>query len=124
MTCVKCKGTGIIHNYYNEVMDADGPFYNQNIQYEIKSIRTACSCRVEYGKWLESNGYRNVRVFGDRWAGTKAMLFTTAISVGAMYDREGIFGRYCYSNETLATAALKVWDGKGDPLGWIAKKGF
>ena len=122
--CTKCKGTGIIQTYYNEVMDADGLFYDQNVQYELKSISRACSCRVEYVQWLEFNGYRNVRVFGNRWAGTKAMLFTTTISVGEMYDREGIYGRYCYHNEPLAVSALKKWDGTGDPLGWIARKGF
>jgi hypothetical protein len=123
--CPKCRGTGIVTAVYREVMDASGLFYDQDIQYQLRTMSKACSCRTEFLEWLGEQGYRNVRTFGQRWAANKAMVFTMSISVGEMFDRTTILGRYCYTDPGAAEKALKVWDGTGDPSGrWVAKKGF
>ncbi len=54
-------------------------------------------------------------------AGLKSFMFTVGLCVG-LHDH-GYRVRYCYPSWGAAEAALKAWDGFGDPSGlWIKAK--
>lgn len=68
-------------------------------------------------------GYEQPRVMPDgSLAALGRQLYTTGIVVGI--DDMGYAARFCYGSHAVAAAALKAWDGKGDPPGpWIKYKG-
>jgi len=68
-------------------------------------------------------GYLDARqVFGRGWCGLQWQLFTVGLVIGL--HKHGYVGRYCYPTLADARAALRGWDGSGDPAaGWIKYKG-
>jgi hypothetical protein len=72
---------------------------------------------------LADLGYAHVQMLpSGEWAGIESMMFTTGLFVGL--DRLGYRTRFCYPDRASAEAALKKWDGFGDPPGpWIKEKG-
>jgi hypothetical protein len=78
---------------------------------------------MELQEILESHGYHFLReIPGRGWCGIEPMLYTWGLFYGLdEWTREG---RYCFKCLTEAKAALKEWDGVGDPPGdWIKHKG-
>jgi hypothetical protein len=76
---------------------------------------------VNYFDWLRDEcGYLEVRVLpdGQHWAGVMPLMFTEAIIVGRLGDTRGYENRWCYHTRADAIAALKAWDGRGEPQGW------
>ncbi len=66
-----------------------------------------------------SSGYSDLIVLPDgRWAGIAEFLFTHAIIVGRIGDRDSYEDRWCYKTREDATGALESWDGTGEPEGW------
>lgn len=72
---------------------------------------------------LDREGYRPLRDLpSGELAGVMDMMWTAALCVGL--DELGYRVRYCYATRAEAEAALKAWDGAGDPSGpWIKAKG-
>lgn len=73
---------------------------------------------------LNREGYTDVRtVAGRGLCGLSRFVFTVGLVYGIDFD--GYQGRYCYGSRSDALAALKEWDGAGDPPGnWIKHKGL
>jgi hypothetical protein len=73
---------------------------------------------------LEDFGYSEARELPTGvWAALLDQIFTTGLFVGL--DETGYSHRYCYESYQLASAALRAWDGSGDPPGpWIKRKGL
>lgn len=42
VTCKRCGGTGKVIHFYRDVADAHGVFYNQDIEYVLRSITVRC----------------------------------------------------------------------------------
>lgn len=56
---------------------------------------------------------------GGRYAGLSRMIFTTAIIVGEVGDTAQYLDRWCYNGHENAANALAMWDGNGEPTGWV-----
>lgn len=64
-------------------------------------------------------GYVEIKMIGhERYAATAQQLFTCAIVVGRLSDEMGYEKRWCYETPLAASAALAIWDGQGEPVGW------
>lgn len=74
---------------------------------------------MELKEFLESQDYHFLReIPGRGWCGIQVMLFTWGLFYGM--DEYGRKGRYCFNCLTEAKAALREWDGTGDPPGdWL-----
>ena len=72
----------------------------------------------------EGFGYEQPRVMPDgSVAALGRQLYTVGIVMGI--DDDGYSARYCYGSYAVAAAALKAWDGTGDPPGpWLKYKGL
>jgi hypothetical protein len=72
---------------------------------------------------LKKNDYYYLRYIPNRGiCGLQRMLFTVGLFYGLDYFSKE--GRYCFTCLTEAKAALKDWDGIGDPDGmWLKHKG-
>ena len=69
---------------------------------------------------LARAGFEQVRpIPGGRWAGLYPYMFTVAIVTGKLLDRHELEDRWCYNSRLVADAALSVWNGTGEPNGWI-----
>lgn len=63
--------------------------------------------------------YAEIKEIGDgEYAATMPMMFTCAIVLGRLDDVTGYSKRWCYESGLAAAAALRVWDGQGEPVGW------
>lgn len=63
------------------------------------------------------------RLPDGRWAAVVAMIYTWGLCVDMTVTSYAY--RYCYAKEADAVAALRAWDGRGDPPGpWIKLKGL
>ena len=63
--------------------------------------------------------FLEVKDLGDgRYAGIRRLIFHYTMIVGEIGDEFTYADRYCYETLEIATAALRAWDGTGDPLGW------
>lgn len=78
---------------------------------------------MELIKYLESNGYYNIKQVGMRGlCGLKRFAFTVGICEGLA--RSGYSGRWCYENSKEATEAFENLNDKDEPMGeWIKYKG-
>jgi hypothetical protein len=77
---------------------------------------------------LKSEGYFELRVIEGRGiCGLFRFIFTTGLCEGiATNGFDSFEGRWCYPHEYLIEAilAIKIWDGKKDPIGrWLKYKG-
>jgi len=54
-----------------------------------------------------------------RYAGLSKMIFTTAIITGEVGDTAQYEDRWCYNGHEAAANALAMWDGTGEPTGWV-----
>jgi len=74
-------------------------------------------------EYLREQGYYGLRVLDDgRIIGLWDLLYTTGLFVDL--DLLGYSHRYCFDSTCWANAAIKNWDGEGDPPGpWIVRKG-
>lgn len=72
---------------------------------------------------LTSDGYTNLQeIEGRGIVGIQRFIYTTAIVYGL--NEDSYEGRWCYHTQWDAVAALKEWNGVGDPSGeWIKYKG-
>jgi hypothetical protein len=74
-------------------------------------------------EWLQSFanecGYLAPKIIPyHRYACVRPLMFTHAIIVGKLGDERGYDDQWCYRNRLSAIAALEVWDGTGEPVGW------
>lgn len=76
----------------------------------------------EYFDWLktENGGHcSHAKDLGDGiYAAIKPLLFHWTMIVGEIGDKLTIATRYCYADQGKALAALILWDGEKDPIGW------
>lgn len=71
----------------------------------------------DFKKYLEENGYFNVRKFPDGWAGIAKFAFTWGICTEL--DMTGYGRRYCYTSEAEAVKELDKMKSLDDiPEGW------
>jgi hypothetical protein len=72
-------------------------------------------------QWLiDACGYLRPKPLpGGRYAAIEPKVFTHAIVVGRIGERVGYDDTWCFETLDKATAALAVWDGTGEPQGWI-----
>jgi hypothetical protein len=78
--------------------------------------------RFELKAALETNGYFNLRWFGNVCVGLHQYLTTCGIVVGL--DESSYERRYCYQDRAEAARILEEWDGVQHPGGnWIKLKG-
>lgn len=75
---------------------------------------------VKYILDMVNQGYYSIRLIrgGEYWTGLFDFMFTTAIIVGKMGDRNSVYDRWCYHDAISAKKALNAWDGEGEPEGW------
>lgn len=73
---------------------------------------------------MKEQGYKNLRYVPNKGVcGTYRFAFTAGLVYGMSEDCYA--GRYCYHTWQEAVAALREWDGSGDPSGnWIKHKGY
>ena len=75
---------------------------------------------------LEADHYVGLReIEGKGICGLMQFAYTIGLVYGI--DRYGYTGRYCYPHDVVkeCVVALKLWDGKEDPIGdWIKHKGI
>lgn len=74
--------------------------------------------------WAEefcvSNGYGPPRVFGNhRWAAVQPRMFNATLVLAEIGDTCSYLDHWCYESPLAAAAALAVWDGQGEPVGWF-----
>lgn len=74
--------------------------------------------------WAETfcagNGYGPPKVFGDgRWAAVQPRMFNATLIVAEIGDAVCYLDHWCYDSPLAAAAALQVWDGHGEPVGWF-----
>lgn len=63
-------------------------------------------------------GLTEIKALSDnRWAGVHRFGFTDAILTGDLDNLNTYADRWCYERGS-ATAALKAWNGTGEPAGW------
>lgn len=53
-----------------------------------------------------------------RYAAVAPFLFTHAIILGRIFDKDSYQDRWCYKTYDLAKQAIEEWDGTGEPTGW------
>lgn len=70
---------------------------------------------------LTADGYVDVTVKAGHVCGLLRMMYTWGLFVGL--DKHGYHHRYCYHTYVEAAGALRDWNGEGDPLGYIVRKG-
>jgi hypothetical protein len=75
-------------------------------------------------EWAESfcaaNGYGPPKVFGDgRWAAVHRRMFNATLIVAEIGEETTYLDHWCYESTLAAAAALTVWDGTGEPVGWF-----
>ena len=75
-------------------------------------------------RWAESfceaNGYGPPKVFGDgRWAAVHRRMFNATLIVAEIGDTTCYLDHWCYDSVLAAAAALRVWDGTNEPVGWF-----
>ena len=74
----------------------------------------------EYFTFLKEQGYLLPEVIpGGRYKAIFPFLFTHAIILGRLGDREGYEDRWCYKGLGEALQGFYAWDGTGEPDGWI-----
>jgi len=61
VACPVCKGRGKRTKFYSEVLDASGPFYDQDIVREIRSITVRCQTCKGTGE-IEKNTHIDLSV--------------------------------------------------------------
>lgn len=85
------------------------------------SAATKVPPELAFLQWLiDQGGMRIPRIIpGNRWAAIQPKMFTHAIAIGPLFDYCGIDTHWCYATYADARAALDVWDGTGEPYGWI-----
>ncbi len=70
--------------------------------------------------YLLQCGYLDIRPIGrTHWAGIQPKMYTHAIVKGRIGDTIGIDDCWCYGSLRDAQAALALWDGVGEPIGWM-----
>jgi hypothetical protein len=82
--------------------------------------RTRLRRTAEFLSWLVGDcGYRSPKLLPDgRYAAIEKKLFTHAIVVGQIGNRETYEDGWCYPTFDAAKVALGAWDGQGEPTGW------
>jgi hypothetical protein len=80
-----------------------------------------CPVRVfTFAKFLLACGYRDIRpVSATHWVGIQPKMYTHAIVKCRIGDHTGIDDCWCYRSLRDAQAALALWDGMGEPIGWM-----
>lgn len=77
---------------------------------------------LDFVRFLVENGYSDIVLSDDgRYAALMRLMFTTAIVIGKIGDRDSYYDRWCYHDEEHARAALRSWeaaDMTGEPSGW------
>lgn len=76
------------------------------------------------GRFYLWNGWGSrpslVRLLRDgEWLAVVQMTFTWALLTGRIGNRTICTNRWCYESLRAALAAAAVWDGSGEPIGWI-----
>lgn len=69
-----------------------------------------------------SKNYSELQLKNGKLCGLGRMMFTTGIFVGI--GKFTYSHRYCYHTLRDALDAFQNWDGKGDPKGFIVRKGL
>ena len=46
-------------------------------------------------------------------------MFNATLIIGEIGDESTYLDHWCYENVLSAAAALQVWDGAGEPVGWF-----
>lgn len=82
-----------------------------------------CDCDLAaFWRWAmdpKGGAFIEVKDLGDgRYAGIRRLIFHYTMIVGEIGNEYTYLDRYCYETIVVATAALRAWDGTGDPLGW------
>lgn len=74
--------------------------------------------RALYYSKLTASGVYNIRPHDGIWTGLYPYLYTVAILRGweMSYD---IMDRWCYPSRLDAECAFIIWDGTGEPEGWV-----
>lgn len=71
-------------------------------------------------EFCEVNGYGPPKLFGDgRWAAVYRRMFNARLIVGEIGDESPTSITGGTRNVLSAAAALEVWDGAGEPVGWF-----
>lgn len=77
---------------------------------------------VDFWKWLadpHGGGCVASKDLGEGvYAGIKPLLFHWTMLVGEIGNTVSYEDRYCFQTRELAEEALKLWDGRGDPINW------
>jgi hypothetical protein len=76
---------------------------------------------IEFFSWLHTDGGNCAehKIIGDGiYAAIKPLMFHWTLIVGQIGDRATYADRWCYANREAAEAALRTWDGDGEPDGW------
>lgn len=61
--------------------------------------------------------YRDIKILPDGTVcGLHRFIYTWGLMIGL--DLYGYADRYCYASLEAAQAALKAWNGDGEPTGW------
>jgi hypothetical protein len=79
--------------------------------------------RLDAKIWLAelctTNNYIEPRIINDRtYAAIMPLIYTHAIITGRIGDDACYDDRWCYHGREAAIAALRAWDGTGEPDGW------
>lgn len=70
--------------------------------------------------FCEANGYGPPKVFGNgRWAAVHPRMFNATLIIAEIGDATTYLDHWCYESTLAAAAALTVWDGTGEPVGWF-----
>lgn len=71
-------------------------------------------------RFCEANGYGPPKVFDDgRWAAVQRRMYNATLIVAEIGDKTSYLDHWCYDSPLAAAAALQVWDGQGEPIGWF-----
>lgn len=66
---------------------------------------------------IQGTLYVAMRTLPDgRWIGVTRLMFHWTLHVDV--SEWGYEDRYCYATEIGAIAAMNMWSGEGDPVGW------
>jgi hypothetical protein len=88
----------------------------------IMSDKTDTSATAEFFAWLASpdgGRCREMKEIGEGlYAAIKPMLFHWTLKVGEIGNTVTYLDRWCYADQAKAEAAIRAWDGSGEPTGW------
>lgn len=77
----------------------------------------------EYFEWLNSPAGGSCvacKDLGDgEYCAVKRLIYHYTMIRGYIGDKDGYFDQYCYHRGEDAVAAVLLWNGQGDPVGWF-----